>query len=76
MGKLPCPEGCKLIRVYVVLDVKHDGCHEARLACDGHLTDVPLSSVYSVAVLFRGIIVVLFVAELNHLDSWGTVIVN
>ena len=39
-------EGHKLIRIHFIFDVKHDVSHEARLACDEHLTEVPLSSVY------------------------------
>ena len=41
------PKGYKKIRVHLVFDVKHDGRHKARLAADGHLTDIPLESVYS-----------------------------
>ena len=76
MGNGSSLEGCKLICVHFVFDVKHDRRHKARLVADGnlaygHLTDVPLSSVYSGVVLFRGIRLVLFVAELNKLDSGG-----
>ena len=52
--------------------MKHDGCHKAILVADGHLTDVSLSRVYSGVVLFRGIRMVLFLAKLNGIDSWGT----
>jgi hypothetical protein len=38
--------GFKKIRVNLVFDVKHDGRHKARLVVDGHLTDIPLDSVY------------------------------
>jgi hypothetical protein len=41
------PEGYKRIRVHLVYDCKHDGRHKARLVADGHLTDIPLESVYS-----------------------------
>ena len=41
------PRDHKRIRVHLVFDVKHDGRHKARLVADGHLTDVPLESVYS-----------------------------
>ena len=41
------PDGYKKIRVHLVFAVKHDGRHKARLVADGHLTDVPLESVYS-----------------------------
>ena len=42
----PLP-GYKKIQVHLVFDVKHDGRHKACLVADGHLTDVPLESVYS-----------------------------
>jgi hypothetical protein len=35
------------IRVHLVYEVKQDGRHKARLVADGHLTDIPLDSVYS-----------------------------
>jgi hypothetical protein len=37
----------KKIRVHIVLEVKHDRCHKARLVADGHLTELPLESVSS-----------------------------
>ena len=55
---------------------KHDERHKARLVADGHLTDVPISSVYSGVVSLRGIRLVIFLAELNEIDSWGTDIGN
>ena len=70
------PADCKKIRAHFVFDVKHDGRHKARLAADGNLTEVPLSSVYSGVVSLRGIRLVLFLAELNDLDSWGTDVGN
>jgi hypothetical protein len=48
------PAGYKRIRVHIVYDVKHDGRHKARLVADGHLTDIPLDSVYSVVVSLCG----------------------
>jgi hypothetical protein len=41
------PNGFKNIRVHLVFDIKHDGRHKARLVADGHLTDIPLDTVYS-----------------------------
>ena len=70
------PEDYKQIRLHFVFDVKHDGRHKARLVADGHLTNVPLSSVCSGVVLLRGIRLVIFLAELNELESWGTDIGN
>jgi hypothetical protein len=75
-GKNVIPPGHKKIRVHLVFDVKHDGRHKARLVADGHLTDVPVDSVYSGVVSLRGIRLVLFIAELNELQTWATDIGN
>jgi Reverse transcriptase (RNA-dependent DNA polymerase) len=56
--------------------VKHNGRHKARLVADGHLTDIPLDSVYSGVVSLRGFRLVLFLAELNELQLWATDIGN
>jgi len=40
-------EGFKKIRVHLIFDMKHDGRHKAKLVADGHLTDIPVKSVYS-----------------------------
>ena len=74
--KVTTPTGYKKIRVHLVFDVKHDGRHKARLVADGHLTDIPLESVYSGVVSLRGFRLVLFLAELNHLKIWATDIGN
>ena len=37
-----------------MFDVKHDGRHKAHLVADGHLTDIPLESVYSGVVSLQG----------------------
>ena len=34
-------------KVHFVFDKKHDGRHKIRLVADRHLTDIPLSSIYS-----------------------------
>ena len=70
------PDGYKKIRVHLVFAVKHDGRHKARLVADGHLTDIPIESVYSGVVSLRGLRIVLFLAELNGLESWTTDIGN
>jgi len=49
------PKGYKKIWVHLVFDVKHDGRHKACLVADGHLTDIPLESVYSGVVSLRGL---------------------
>ena len=73
-GKIP--PGYKKIRTHLVFAVKHDGRHKARMVADGHLTDVPLDSVYSGVVSLRGLRLVLFLAELNGLDTCATDIGN
>jgi len=70
------PNGFKRIRVHLVFDIKHDGRHKSRLVADGHLTEVPLESVYSGVVSLRGLRLVVFLAELNDLDIWATNIGN
>ena len=54
-----------------MFDVKHYRTHEARIVSDGNLTSVPLSSVCSRMSSLRGIRLVMYVAELNLLKSWG-----
>ena len=66
----------KKIRVHLVFDVKHDGRHKTRLVANGHLTDVPLDSVYSGVVSLRGIRMLVFLSELNGLKTWTTDIDN
>jgi hypothetical protein len=55
-----------------VFDVKHDGKHKSRLSADGHLTDIPLDSVYSGVVSIQGFRLVIFLEELNNLELWAT----
>jgi hypothetical protein len=73
---VPLPPDFTRIRVHLVYAVKHDGRHKARLVADGHLTDIPLESVYSGVVSLRGIRLVIFLAELNGLETWSTDIGN
>ena len=56
--------------------VKHGGRHKARLVAGGHLTGVPVNSVYSSVVSLRGIRILTFILELNGLDVWATDIGN
>jgi transposase InsO family protein len=72
----PIPKGYQKIRVHLVYACKHDGRHKARLVADGHLTDVPVDSVYSGVVSIRGLKLMIFLAELNDLDLWATDIGN
>jgi hypothetical protein len=46
------------------------------MVADGHLTDIPLESVYSGVVSLRGLRIVTFLSELNGLDLWATDIGN
>jgi hypothetical protein len=70
------PIGFKKIRTHLVFDCKHDGRHKARMVADGHLTEVPLESVYSGVVSLRGLRTLVFLAELNGLETWATDIGN
>ena len=70
------PPGYKKIRVHLVFTVKHDGRHKACLVADGHLTDIPIDSVYSGVVSLCGVWLLLFIAELNQLEAWATDIGN
>jgi hypothetical protein len=67
----PIPEGYKKIRVHLVYDVKHDGCHKACLINDWHLTNIPVESVYSEVISLCGLRMVTFLAELNGMDLWA-----
>ena len=62
--------GYKKIKVHFVYDVKHDGQEKARLVAGGHLTPVPIKSVYSGVVYLKGIRLIIFLAELSNLDVW------
>ena len=72
----PIPSGSKKIRTHIVFAVKHDGRHKVRMVEGGLLTDVPLDSVYSGVVSLRGLRLVLFLAELNNLNTYATDIGN
>jgi hypothetical protein len=49
------PTGYKKIHTHLIYDCKHDGRHKAPMVADGHLTDIPLESVYSGVVSLRGL---------------------
>jgi hypothetical protein len=70
------PTGYKKIRTHLVYDCKHDSRHKAQMVADGHLTNIPLESVYSSVVSLRGLQIDIFLAELNGLDLWATDIGN
>jgi hypothetical protein len=64
------------IRVHLVYAVKHDGQHKARLVADGHLTNIPVDSVYSGVVSLKGLRLLIFLSELNNMHTWATDIGN
>ena len=67
------PRGFQLISVHTIYNVKHDARHRARVvANNGHLTDIPLESVYSGIVSLRGLRTCIFLAELNDMEPWAT----
>jgi hypothetical protein len=70
------PDGYKKVRVHLVFAVKHAGRHKSRLVANGHLTDVPIDRVYSGVVSLCGPRLLVFLAELNGLDTWATYIGN
>ena len=55
---------------------KHDGRHKARLCANGNLTEIPINSVYSGVVSLKSLRTVIFLAELNGLETWATDIGN
>ena len=66
------PAGYKPLKILMVYDVKHDGRHRAHMVAAGHLTEVPVESVYSGVISLRGIRLMIFLAELNQMEAWGT----
>jgi hypothetical protein len=55
---------------------KHDGRHKASLCANGNLTEIPINSVYSGAVSLKSLRTVIYLAELNGLETWTTNIGN
>ena len=74
--RAPPPTDYKKITAHLIYDCKHDGRHKARLVAGGHLTEVPLDSVYSGVVSLRGLRTLVFLGELNGLHIWATDIGN
>jgi hypothetical protein len=62
--------------VHLIFAVKQNGRHKSRVVADGHLTDVPIDSVYSGVVSLHGLRLLVFLAELNGLQTWATDIGN
>ena len=66
------PASYKPLKILMVYDVKHDGRHRACMVAAGHLTEVPVKSMYSGVISLRGIRLMIFLAELNPIEAWGT----
>ena len=75
-SKAKPPSDFNKIGFYFIYDVKHDGRYKSRLIEDGHFSDVALSRHYSVVASLKGIVLVLFLTELNVLQSRGNDIGN
>ena len=69
------PSDYKKIRLHFVYAVKHDGRFKARCVAGGHLT-YTTESVYAGVVPLRGVRLVIFLAELNHMEVWQTDVGN
>ena len=59
------PKAYKKITVHIVFDVKHDGRHKAHFVAGGHLTPIPVQSVYLGVISLHGVQLLIFFAELN-----------
>jgi hypothetical protein len=66
------PTGYKKIRVHLVFDDKHYSRHKARCVADGHLTDIPVNSIYFGVVSLRGLRLIIFLVELSGIKTWAT----
>jgi hypothetical protein len=62
--------------VHLIYDGQHDGRQKAQLVADGHLTGIPVDSVYFGVVTLQGLRLLIFLAELNDLQTWATDIGN
>ena len=77
LGKgVRAPAGHKKISVHFVYTVKHNGRHKSRLVAGGHMTATPIDSVYSSIVSLRGVRIIVFLVDLNGLETWVTDIGN
>ena len=64
------PKGYHRSKVHLVLAVKFDGRHKARLVADGHLTPESIENIYS-GVVSLNLRLVIFLGKVNNLDIWG-----
>ena len=65
----PVFDGCKNIRVHLIFGVKHIGRHQGYLVADGHLTNIPVDSIYSGVVSLRRFRLLVFLTELNRIET-------
>jgi hypothetical protein len=75
-GGKPLTKEYKKIHVHLIFDIKHDRRHKAQCVADGHLTEVPINSVYSSVVSLRGLSMLIFLAELNQKKNGKSIIYN
>ena len=68
--------GYKKIWVHIVYGVNHDERHKDKLVADGHLTDIPVESIYFGDIYLRGIRILAFLADLNKIETRATDIGN
>ena len=76
IGFKDTPAGYQKIRCHFIYDIKHDGRHKACFVAGGHLTEVPVESVYSGVVSLRSLRLVIFLSELNGLSLYAADIGN
>ena len=62
----------KKIQVHLVYYVNYDGCHKTRFVAVGHLTDIPVESVYSGVASLHGICLLVFLVDLSLKKTWPT----
>ena len=70
------PQGYRNICVHFIFVANHGRRHKARLVTDRHLAETPIDSVYSGVISLQTQHIVVFLAELNDLQLWGTDIRN
>ena len=60
------------MQVQLIFDEKYKGLHLGCLVADGHLTGISVDTAYSSAISLRILSLLVFLAELNELEMWGT----
>ena len=62
------------IMTHFVYNFKHDWRYKAGFIAGGHDTEIPFKSIYSRVVSLQGLRMALFIAELNNLELWATIV--